>query len=168
VAGDHCTFCPANGLCDATTGQMLRMQQLDLKDLEQLAWGLDRIEAVKKTITAIEKLAYEQLEVGATIPGWKLVKGRPGNTRWKNTDAAIRRLRRFFGGKAAIMEQELMSPTKILGLAKMAGIKDKVAPIIEELVERPESDKNTLAKASDPRPAVLSASALAMSLNSIK
>jgi hypothetical protein len=168
VAGDHSTFCPANGLCDATTGQMLRMQQLNLKDLENLAWGLDHIEAVKKTISAIEKLAFEQLEVGATIPGWKLVKGRPGNTRWKNPDTAIRRLRRLFGGKAAIMDQALMSPTKILGMAKMAGIKDKVAPIVEELVERPESDKNTLAKTSDPRPAVLSVSALAMSLNSIK
>lgn len=168
VAGGHCTFCPANGLCDATTGNLLRMVQLDASDLEQLAWGLDHIEQVKKTIASIEKIAYQQLEVGAKIDGWKLVKGRPGNTRWIDQEAAIKALRRAFKGKRYIVKESLLTPTQLLALAKKQDITDKVKPIVEGLTERPESNKNTLARESDKRPAILSSEALAASLNSIK
>ena len=168
VAGDHCKFCPANGLCDATTGNLLRMARLDDKNLEQLAWGLDHIEQVKDTIKNIEKRAYEQLEVGAEIPGWKLVRGRPGNTRWIDQGVALARLRRMLGGKKHVVKEQLLSPAQVIALAKTIGNLSAVKPVVDELTERPPATKNTLAPASDPRPAVLSASGLSAALDSLK
>ena len=92
VAGDHCKFCPANGLCDATNGNLLRIQQLDPEKVTQLAEGLGMIEQVKATIANLIKLAEQQLEVGVVVPGWKLVAGRPGNTAWDDAEKALKRL----------------------------------------------------------------------------
>ena len=162
AAGDWCQYCPANGLCDATTGNLLKMAQLDPKDTENLAWALDHVSQVKKTIAAVEAMAYQQLEAGVSIVGWKLVRGKPGNTRWIDPEAALKRLRRMFGGKRGLVTEKMLSPTQALALAKK--LDNNAAPIIAELSERPEATKNTLAPDSDKRPAILSAEAFATAL----
>lgn len=176
VAGDHCKFCPANGLCDATTGNLLRMAQLDPDDVEQLVWALDHIEAVKQTIKAVEKLAYEQLEVGQEIPGWKLVRGRPGNTSWDDPAAALKKLKRLTRGLrteddvrvGALLEtKKMVSPTQAKKLLKTAGIEKSQIDKLDMLTHRPDAKGFTLAPESDKREAILSADALGAALNSI-
>jgi hypothetical protein len=172
VAGTHCKFCPAQGVCPATTGQMLRLKQLDPDRIEDLAEALSLIESVKETIRAVEKLAYEQLEVGVTIPGWKLVAGRAGNTSWTDPDAALRKLKRITRGlkldgervNAMFEEKKIVTPTAAKKLLKKAGVAEDA---IEDLTFRPPPGKHTLAPESDKRPAVLSADALADALNSV-
>jgi hypothetical protein len=173
VAGDHCRFCPANGLCDATTGNLLRMQQLDPDDVEQLVWGLSMIEEVKQTIKAIEKKAYDALEIGQEIPGWKLVRGRPGNTTWDDEQAALAKLKRLTRGLkiddvrvGTLLEtKKLISPTQAKSLLKKVEV---ATDFLDEITHRPEPKGLTLAPESDKREAVLSADALHAALNSIR
>lgn len=172
-AGDHCRFCPANGLCDATTGNLLRMQQLDPDDVEQLVWGLSMIEEVKQTIKAIEKKAYDALEIGQEIPGWKLVRGRPGNTSWNDDKEALDKLKRVTRGKkiddvrvATLLEtKKVVSPTQAKKILKQAEV---ATDFLDEITHRPEPKGLTLAPDSDKREAVLSADALNAALNSIR
>lgn len=163
VAGDHCKFCPANGLCDATSGALHRMMVLDPEDREQLVEGLGMIERVKETIRALEKLAYEQLEIGAEVPGWKLVPKRATRKWAMNDDQIIARLRRKLGGKKHIVKEVLLTPAQMEKEAKRQGI----ALDLEELTKK-ESSGATLAPADDPRDAVLSTDGLAAGLANIK
>jgi hypothetical protein len=174
VAGDHCKFCPANGLCDATTGNLLRMKQIDPEDAEQLAWALGMISQVEDTIKAVEKLAMEQLEVGVEIPGWKLVRGRAGNTTWDDPDKALPKLKRLLRGckdddgnrLAAMLEtKKFVTPTQAKKILKQGGV---ATEFLDEITHRPEPKTNVLAPEDDPRAAVLSADALSDALNSIK
>lgn len=157
-AGDHCRFCPANGLCDATNGNLLRIQQIDPADKDQLLEGLAMIEQVKQAIANLEKIAYEQLEVGVDLPGWKLVAKR-ANRQWKDEKQALAYLRRKLGGKKQIVTEKLLSPAQMEKLAKKQGL----ALDLEELVKQ-ESSGTTLAPASDKREAVLSHQALGAAL----
>lgn len=162
VAGDHCKFCPANGLCDATTGNLLRLQQLNLEDQAQLLEGLNMIEQVNDTIRAIEKLAFEQLELGVELGGWKLVMKR-ATEKWKDEKKALAKLRRLFKGKRNIVKTALISPAQIRQLAKT----QKLEVDLEDLTVR-ESSGTTLAPPGDKREAVLSAAGFAAALNSVK
>lgn len=171
-AGDHCKFCPANGLCDATTGNLLRMKTIDPDDVEQLTWALSHIEAVKDTIAAVERLAFEQLELGVKIPGWKLVRGRAGATKWIDEDKALRSMKRKargirLDGKLAskhMVTQKTITPTQAKALFKKL---DLDPAFIDDLSEKGAPTKNVLAPESDKREAVLSAEALSAALNSV-
>ena len=173
VAGDHCKFCPANGLCDATTGQLLKMKQLDPEDVEQVAWGLSHIAEVKATIASIEKMAYEQLEVGVDIPGWKLVAGRPGNTTWDDAVLAIKKLKRMVRGckegdirVATLLEvKKPITPTQAKKLLKKHAID---VAFLDNMTHRPEAKGHTLAPESDKRAAILSSEAFGAALASVK
>lgn len=162
-AGDHCKFCPANGLCAVTSGALHRMAVLDPEDMDQLVEGLGMIEQVKETIRALEKRAYEQLEIGATVPGWKLVPKRASRKWSMNDDQIIARLRRKLGGKKHIVKEVLLSPAQMEKVAKSQGL----ALDLEELTVK-ESSGSTLAPDSDPRDAVLSHDGLAAGLAAIK
>jgi hypothetical protein len=160
-AGKHCKFCPANGFCDATNGNMLRMKQLDPTKTEQLLEGLALIEAVNSAISNLEKIAYQQLEVGTELKGWKLVKKR-ATEKWKDADAALKSLRRAMGGKKHIMKETLLSPAQMRALAKKQG----VVLDLEALTVK-ESSGTTLAPESDKRDAVLSVTAFAEALAAV-
>ena len=180
VAGDHCNFCSARGLCDATTGQLLRMAQLDPEDLEQVAWGLGQIEAVKATIKAIEEKAYTALELGQEIKGWKLVRGKAGNTSWNDADEAFGKLKRVLRAiknedgkrvlslpevKALLQTSKTVTPTQAKKILKSHKVDDA---FMDDMTFRPEPTGHTLAPESDKRDAILSADALAASLASVQ
>jgi hypothetical protein len=179
-AGEHCKFCPANGLCDATTGRLLKMKQIDPEDAEQLAWALDNLKDVEDTIAAVKKLAFEQLEIGMEIPGWKLVQGRAGNLTWDDEETALKEMKKALravkdeNGKRAlpltqikesIVTSKVITPTQAKSLLKKFKAKDD---FVEEIANRPPPTKPVLAPADDPREAVLSSAAFAAALNSIK
>lgn len=178
VAGDHCKFCPANGLCDATTGNLLRMKQLDPEDIEQLAWGLSMIKEVEATIAAIQKKALQALEVGQEIPGWKLVAGRAGNTAWEDEEAALRALKRLTRGlrtdddkrvATLLQAKKTLTPTQAAKLLKQHGVpKASIDSMLEKYTYRPPAKSNVLAPEEDSREAVLSTEALSQALNSVK
>lgn len=161
VAGDHCKFCPANGLCDATNGNLLRIQQLDLQDQAALVEALNMLESVKDTIRAVEKLAYEQLEVGVQLPGWKLVNKR-ATRKWRDEEAALKYLRRPLGGKKAVVTEKLISPAQAEKLAKKQGVNIDISPLVTA-----ESSGFTLAPETDKRDAAMTAEVFKHSLAGI-
>lgn len=174
VAGDHCAFCPAQAVCPATTGQLLRMQQLDPERRDDLIEALNLIEPVKATIRAVEKMAYEQLEVGVDLPGWKLVRGRK-NRAWADEAEAKRRLKSALrgakiNGQAAVRsimtEPKLVTPAQAEKVLKKAGREDKLD--VNEIAPVPESTTMTLAPEDDPREACVSPTALEAALASIQ
>lgn len=162
-AGDHCRFCPANGFCDATTGALHRMAVLNPEDMDDLVEGLGLIEQVKETIRALEKMAYDQLELGTAVPGWKLVAKR-ATRKWAfDDDTIIARLRRQLGGKKNIVKESVLTPAQMEKVGKQQGVELN----LEDLTKR-ESSGTTLAPESDPRDAVLSHDGLAAGLNALK
>ena len=163
VAGDHCAFCPAAFKCPAKTGDALRALQFDPKDLEILSTNMDMIEGLKAWCKDVEKVAYNALEVGQEVKGWKLVASR-ASRKWADEAKAIKALRRHLGGIKAI------TTTKMLGIGaieKLMKKQDMPLHILDELTVK-ESSGTTLAPESDKRPAVLSSEAFAAALASVK
>lgn len=174
VAGDHCKFCPANGLCPATTGRLLKMKQFHPDDLEVIKEGLDMVEDVKQTIKAIEQKAYDALEAGQEIPGWKLVRGRPGHTTWDDPEAALKLLKKLTrglkdeDGERLALQMEVRKAITPTQAKKILKAHEVPADVLDECTHRPEPKGFTLAPESDKREAVLSAEAFGAALDSIK
>lgn len=163
VVGKHCKFCLANGVnCPESQGQMLKMEHLDPDHVDQLVTGLDMIESVKDTIRALEKRAYEQLEIGQEVPGWKLVAKR-ATRKWKDESEVITKLRRVMGGIKMITTQKVITPAQMEKLAKQEG----KAIDLEALTVK-ESSGSTLAHESDKRDALVSSAGLAEALKAVK
>jgi hypothetical protein len=160
--GDWCAFCPAAPTCPAKTGDALRALQLDPEDLASISESMSMIEDLKAWIRAVEKTAYNALEIGQTIDGWKLVAKR-ATRKWIDEEAALAKIRRPLGGKKAVIVEKLITPAQAEKAAKAAG----VAIDLEELTVR-ESSGTTLAPESDKREAVLSSEAFAAALDSVQ
>ena len=160
--GDHCRFCPAASVCSAKTGDALRALQMDPEDLTTLTESMNMVEGLKQWCAQVEKTAYNQLEVGAEVKGWKLVTKR-ATERWKDAEVTLKALRRRFKGKRNIVEEKLLSPAQMRKLAKAQGIDLDLSELTEKT-----SSGTTLAPEDDKREAVLSAAAFGSALASVQ
>jgi len=163
--GDHCAFCSAAFKCPAKTGDALRALQFDPADLTIIGENMDRVEELKAWCKDVEKAAYNALEVGQDVKGWKLVASR-ATRKWKDEAAAIKALRRKLGGVKAITVTKLLG----IGAVEKAIKKADLDLDIDEmgLTVKESSGSTTLAPESDKRPAVLSAEAFGAALASVK
>lgn len=161
-AGPHCKFCPAQPFCPEKTGAALRALQMDAEDLEQLTDSMELVGELKDWISAVEKAAFRQLEVGAEVPGWKLVAKR-AMAKWKDEESVVKKLRRHVGGIKNMYKKSLLTPAQMRKLLKAH---DKDLDIDDLIVKT--SSGNTLAREDDKRPAVLSSEALGKALSSIE
>ena len=161
--GSHCRFCPAAATCPEKTGAALRAKLLDPKKLETLAESMALASELKSWIKTVESAALDQLEAGAKVEGFKLVRKRAIRS-WYAEDEAIEILGAKLGGV-----HNVTAPLKLLppgAIEKLASALDVVLDL-EPLTSR-HSSGNTLASSDDRRTAVVSAEGLRASLNSIK
>jgi hypothetical protein len=159
--GDHCAFCPAAFKCPAKTGAALAALQFKPQDLTTIAQAMTMVDELKAWCADVEKAAYNALEVGQPVPGWKLVAKR-ASRKWIDEALAIKALRRPLGGKGKITTQKLLGIGAIEKMIKAAGV-----DIDLDGLTVAESSGTTLAPESDKRPAVLSFTAFAAALASL-
>jgi hypothetical protein len=155
TTGDHCRFCPARGLCPATSGEMQVAIRLDLTapDLIERIPTFDELERVELTCKAIRQLVHEQLEAGADLPGkgYKLVPKRASRS-WKDEGAATKVAK----GSRKLRHAEthtaiLLTPPQMEKLCKKKGLsyEELFGPHVQKI-----SSGTTLAADDDPRAGV--------------
>ena len=146
--GEHCRWCAAKPICpqmNGTVDRAVHQQIVDL-DKQQLGEYLAKADMIEDWIKDLRALAFQVLESGADVPGYKLVAKR-GTRQWVDEDATTK-----FLTKAMVepyKELEVISPAQAEKLLKKVGIE-----LPAEMVKTVSSG-STLASESDPRPAVL-------------
>lgn len=129
---EQCQFCPALARCPAQRRafEAVNTQALTVSDPahsaarlddEELGMKLSQADTVRKFIRALEKEAFNRLQNGRPVPGWKLVPtktnrvGKPGyeeaaRQKWGNSALkpievkSIAQLEKLSGGKAFVTE----------------------------------------------------------------
>lgn len=147
--GDHCKWCTAKPICPLMTGAAERALKTQIANLplEQIGVQLQQADMLEEYIKSLRALAFEVLESGVPVPGYKLVAKR-GTRQWANEDAVDGFVDANNLADEAY-ETKLKSPAQLEKVLKKHG---KELP--DELVVTISSG-STLAPESDPRPAVL-------------
>lgn len=145
-AGDHCKWCSAKPICPIMTGAADRALKVQLADLpkEQISLQLQQADMLESYIKDLRALAFQMLESGSPLPGYKLVAKR-GTRQWANEHEVdvwvdVNRIENAYDTK-------LKSPAQMEKLVGKKGLPDELVVTI--------SSGSTLALESDPRPAVL-------------
>lgn len=146
--GDHCRWCAAKPVCPKMNGAVDRAvhQQIVNLDKAQLADYLAKADVLEDWIKDLRALAFQVLESGSDLPGYKLVAKR-GVRQWKDEESTKK-----------FLYAELVEPYKELELISPAQAEKALKKIGRELpaeLVKTVSSGSTLAPESDPRPAVL-------------
>ena len=146
--GDHCRWCAAKPICPQMNGAVDRAvhQQIVNLDKEQLAAYLEKADVLEDWIKDLRALAFQVLESGGQVPGYKLVAKR-GTRQWVSEKAAT-----------DFLINRMVEPYKPLELISPAQAEKLLKKIKQELpgdLVQTVSSGSTLAPESDPRPAVL-------------
>jgi len=146
--GDHCRWCTAKPICPQMTGAVDRALKVQLAALpkEQIAIQLQQADMLEDYIKNLRALAFQLLENGHPVPGYKLVAKR-GTRQW--VDEAKIEAWADANGVEDAYDTKIKSPAqleKVLKKAKLDFPSDLVVSI---------SSGSTLAPESDSRPAVL-------------
>ena len=150
VSGDHCRWCAAKPICPLLTGAVDRALRSSVQalDVTAIAAALEEAELLEHWIADLRALAFQMLEEGVAVPGYKLVPKR-ATRQWVNEDAALDALRDLGVKENELMETSMLSPAKVEKVLKKHKLelpRDLVVSV---------STGNTLAPEEDPRPAVL-------------
>ena len=143
--GKWCGFCKARPTCPAQTALATEaiskspaaMSSIDLAKAMQIA------DTLKGWINDVYKLAQQELEDGATIPGYKLVNKLPRRV-WTDPKEAEKRLRASKYKVGDIYKKTLISPTQAEKLDSRLynrKLHDIVAMHSSGVTIAPESDK---------------------------
>lgn len=155
VPGEHCRFCPAQAICPAITQQRELALASDFKavvesqakvyDVRALAAALDMRDTLKAYLTALDEFAYQEMNAGVQVPGYKLVKKR-GQRQYKDPLLTENTLKAAGLGDVIYTKRELLSPAQL----------EKVIPSHKALIDEhvvTESSGLTVVPESDKRPA---------------
>ncbi len=149
--GPWCKFCNGQPGCDLYQNRVTEVGKLSASELQanmekwlpyaddMIAWGEN-----------IKKLAHSLMEQGTVIPGFKLVQKRP-NRSWVDEEKVTRYFAKVGLPAADRFVKKLISPAQAEKALKAASLPSELPAA---LVKK-ESSGTTLAKDSDPRPAVL-------------
>jgi hypothetical protein len=148
--GDHCRWCAAKPICPLLTGAVDRALKTSLQVLNttQLAEMLEQAPLIEDYLSEVRALAYQMLENGVSVPGFKLVQKR-ATRQWINADEAQAALAALGLEEMELTETKLVSPAQ----AEKA-LKKRKIELPDELVVAV-STGTTLAPEKDPRPPVL-------------
>ena len=149
--GSGCKYCPAHATCPAKTGMALKASRVNEVTAGKLAEYLPMAEQLTEWIKEVQKMAYEQMELGTHIPGYKLVAKRASRV-WTDEKGATDRIKK--AKKIKIVDgfdMKLKSPAQLEKKCKELGI--DFAPYTAYITSV--SSGSTLAKESDKRPALL-------------
>lgn len=149
VPGDHCRWCAAKPICPQMTGAVDRAlhTKLDALPVEQIGVYLQNADVLEQWITDLRALAFQILEAGKPVPGYKLVAKR-ATRQWVNEDTAKAALLESLK-ESDVMETSLISPAKAEKVLKKHGLTLPEGQVVAI------SSGSTLASESDPRPALL-------------
>ena len=146
--GEHCRWCAAKPICPQMNGAVDRAihQQIVNLDKQQLGEYLAKADMMEDWIKDLRALAFQVLESGAEVPGYKLVAKR-GTRQWIQ-EAAI---------EAWVDANDIKDAydTKIKSPAQMEKVLKKHGKELPSDLVTTVSSGSTLAPVSDPRPAVL-------------
>ena len=151
-SGPACKFCPAEAICPVKTGEAMRATRVNEITANKLAEYLPMVEELKSWIKSVEKMAHEQLELGAPIKGYKLVAKRATRV-WNQPEIVEDKIRK--AKKITLedgFEYKLKSPAQIEKVCKTLSIDylKQYAPLCSSV-----SSGTTIAKDSDKRSAVI-------------
>lgn len=162
---DACRFCKAKDDCPALQQQILHDVFGDYDDLDtakprtvehaEVAALLPKLDMIEKWCNSVRARAYEDLENGVPVPGWKLVTGKGGNRTWSDDEKAEEAMRSMHLKRDEMYVSKVISPSqaeKLLSTSKRRWNR------LQALITRSEG-KPTLAPESDPRPALVRAGA---------
>ncbi len=145
--GDHCRWCTAKPICPEMNGEVDRALKTQLSALpaEQISIMLGQADRLEDFIKDLRALAFNMLDKGHKVPGYKLVAKR-GTRQWADeNDAAI-----WISSQGiAPYKEQILSPAQAETALKKRKIK-----LPDELVTSVSSG-STLVPESDPRPEVL-------------
>jgi hypothetical protein len=149
TTGEHCRWCTAKPICPLMTGAAERALKVTLANLpvEQIKMQLEQADMLEDYIKNLRALAFEMLENGQPVPGFKLVAKR-GTRQWTSEDAVDAWVDTNGIAKEAY-ESKLRSPAQMEKVLKKYG-KELPSELVVSI-----SSGSTLAPESDPRPAVL-------------
>lgn len=118
---------------------------------EQFCWILGQIAILRAWATAVEAEALLRILNGETLPGWKVVEGRPGNRKWDGEeDLVISALQKELKlDYEDILPRILVSPTTVEKLLKNEH-RGKDMGKISGLIIRPRG-RPAIAPETDPR-----------------
>ena len=155
--GKWCRFCGAKMICPATRTKVNEIARADFQEPMdgntlktpdrltplELKTLLDNAELIERYLEEVRKYAFNFLNRGGTVEGYKLVKGGKAHRKWADEGLAASMLELEFS-EEEIYETKLKSPAKIEKLSESA------KEAVELYAVRPES-KLVLAKDTDVR-----------------
>lgn len=157
--GGWCRFCPAQAVCPQLEKKALEVAKaefsgeaivlpepnnLNIVDIKRV---LDFSGVLSSWLKAVESYAFNELESGREIEGYKLVKKR-ATRKWVDESAA----EKFFRDDVALGDKVYSKP-KLLSPAQIEKLKvDK--NLVGQFTETPDSG-NTMVPVSDKRPEVI-------------
>ena len=155
--GKWCRFCNAKMICPATRTKVNEIAKIDFQEPAkpntlrtpdqltplELKTLLDNADLIENYIKEVKEYAFNLLNRGGTVEGYKLVKGGKAHRKWENEELAASMLELEFG-EDEIYETSLKSPAQIEKLGSSA------KEVVELYAVRPDS-KLVLAKDEDVR-----------------
>ena len=151
LAGDHCRFCPAAGVCpelhaQATKAAVSVFSAALPYDPAKLSAALGLRDSVKAWLKNIDEFAYREAEAGRCPPGYKLVAKRATRS-WSSEGNAAELL-----ADIGLTDAQIYEPRSVRSPAQVEAVigKKKVPPELAALVKS-ESSGHTLVPESDGR-----------------
>ncbi|AXD45398.1 DUF2800 domain-containing protein [Salmonella enterica] len=171
--GEHCRYCKVKDKCTPREQYVFNTVVDDFVDLTrplepQLSGARERLvnsdsnhlaecygvlDIIESWCTDVRARVNGELHAGHTVPGLKLVAGKPGNRTWSDEAQAAETLTAFRIKGNPIYTRKLISPTQAEKLFKSGVISERRWPKLTALITRPEG-KPTVVPESDPRPAL--------------
>jgi hypothetical protein len=146
-AGDWCRWCPAAPVCPAKLNAASAIDNLKDEHLHDLAVAMELAEDLEPWIKQVRKMAHEQLEAGAKVEGYKLVKKR-ASRKWleeKDTLAKLKRMKKLVAEDYSTVK--ILTPPQLEKKCKSKGVDFKQFSDMIVSV----STGTTIAPADDPR-----------------
>ncbi len=155
-----CYWCDGKATCPALDAEVTSVFD-DLDPLfeivkipdgpEDLAERYEKIPLIETWIKAVKGLAYNRLEMGQDVPGYKMVEGRKGNRKFANKVTAVKFLEHIRLRRNYMYDLDLRSPTQIKRY-----LTDKQFKKMESLkLIKQDVGKPVVVKESDKRPAIV-------------
>ena len=151
ASGDWCRWCAAKPVCPVMTGALDRVvnSQLEGIDAAKIGEYLAKADMLEDWVKSLRELAFQMLEAGKPVPGYKLVAKR-GTRKWRDPNEAYAALR-----AVGLTDHDVWEPEELLSPAKMEKVLKKQKLALPDNLVESVSSGNTLAPEADPRPAAL-------------
>lgn len=146
--GDHCRWCPAATLCPELSTNALQKAQADFSEIQDakpiafhemdLHQALKAADALQVWISAVRSHAFQRLNSGHEVKGYKLVEKR-AMRKWLDAETVAVHAKSTFGAKA-FHPPELLSPAQLEKIAGKSWVEERCAKVSSGLTLVEESD----------------------------